>query len=363
MNIAGVYQWILRAYSGIPYRVFKSGYAFPAIHYYLEVTRRCNLRCRMCQYIDWLNHTSGALQQEGELSTDEWKRVIDQTGRFSLLTFTGGEPWVRQDFTELLGYACSKRLVHCISNCTLWTEETVERCIDLAPRRLPAKGLISLGVSLDAPGERHDAIRGLAGAFDKATRAVSLLTRRRRETGRRWPVVHVTSVIQEANLDVLPAMADVAAEIGADALNLTIENRFNDVEGVGVADPAAIKASDVPFPRLDPVPLDRALRDSIEAARKAGVALRLPRMPIEQVVRYYSGVCDLAGFQCREPWTTLYIGRKGNVFPCFIHQVGSVQSKPVREIWNGKEMRAFRQRCRKGLWPVCRGCCEMEFRG
>lgn len=362
MNLARLYQSILHAYASIPYFLSSTGRAFPALHYYLEVTRRCNLRCKMCQYIDWLRQTPGDVQKEDELSTEDWKRVIDQTGRFSLLTFTGGEPWVRPDFPELFAYACAKRLVHCISNGTLWTEETVRQCLDNAAASIPLRGLLSLGVSLDAPGARHDEIRGLEGAFEKATRMVSRLVQRRRSEGRRWPVVHVTSVIQDANLDVLPAMAGVARDIGADVLNLTIENRFNDVANVGLADPASISAADIPFPRVEPEVLRKALHDTIAAAAKAGVTLRLPRMPLEQVVRYYTGACDVSGFECREPWSTLYIGRKGEVYPCFICRVGSVREQSLRRLWNGPEMRAFRLRCREGLWPICRGCCEMEFR-
>ncbi len=158
MSLASLYQLALRAHSGIPYHVFRGGGAFPALHYYLEVTRRCNLRCQMCQYIKWLRTASGAEQKEGELSTEEWKQVIDQTGRFSLLTFTGGEPWVRSDFLELLEYACARRVTHCISNGVLLNEERAQQCIALAPKGIPHRGLVSLGISLDAPSavEYHD---------------------------------------------------------------------------------------------------------------------------------------------------------------------------------------------------------------
>ncbi len=360
--MAGLYRLALHMQSGIPYHVFKGGFAFPAWHYYLEVTRRCNLRCAMCQYIQWLKETPVALQKQGELTTEEWKSVIDQTGRFSLLTFTGGEPWLRQDFMELLEYACSRRVTHCISNCTLLTEEDAKLCVELAPKRVPAKGFVSLGVSLDAPRGRHDAIRGQTGAFDKAAHTITFLTRYRTERGRRWPMVHVTSVIQAANLDVLPEMPGLARDIGADVLNLTMEIRYHDMKGVGEVDPSAIKASDIKLPRLERAPLERALEATRQAADKAGITLRLPRMPVEHVIGYYTGGLELSQFRCRQPWTTLIVGYRGEVFPCFIQKVGDIRENRLKEIWNGPEMRTFRQRCRVGLWPLCQGCCEMEYR-
>jgi len=360
VEIAGLYRLAMHLHSGIPCRLFKGNYAFPAWHYYLEVTRRCNLRCSMCQYIQWLTETPGAEQQQGELTTAEWQRVIDQTGRFSLITFTGGEPWVRRDFMDLLEYACARRLTHCITNGTLLTEERAKRCVELAPKRVPTKGFVSLGISLDAPGDRHDAIRGQEGAFEKATQAVGFLTRHRTALGKRWPMVHVTSVIQADILDVLPDMPGVARDIGASVLNLTLEIRYHDFKGLGQVDPAAITTADFNLPRLDRAALEHALAATCDAAKKAGVAVRLPRMPVQDVIQYYTGGLTLDRFRCRAPWTTLFVGRRGGVFPCFLKEVGNVRDATLRALWNGPAMRSFRAQCRTGLWPVCQGCCEME---
>ena len=68
-----------------------------------ELTRNCNLNCVHCR----ARASCGPF--EGELTTDEWLNVIDQTGRYSFITFTGGEVFVRKDFMQMLEYACSKR--------------------------------------------------------------------------------------------------------------------------------------------------------------------------------------------------------------------------------------------------------------
>ena len=62
----------------------------------LQVTRGCNHRCVSC---------TCTMKDPNELSTDEWKRVINELPageRFECVNFTGGEPLLRKDFLELV---------------------------------------------------------------------------------------------------------------------------------------------------------------------------------------------------------------------------------------------------------------------
>ena len=45
IGITDGYQTALRMYSGLPYHFRDGRHSFAPFHYYLEVTRRCNLRC------------------------------------------------------------------------------------------------------------------------------------------------------------------------------------------------------------------------------------------------------------------------------------------------------------------------------
>src|SRR5215813_1041016 len=66
-----------------------------------ELTHRCPLHCPYC---------SNPLQLAGakdELTTDEWKRVINEAAALGALHtgFSGGEPLQRPDLTELVATA------------------------------------------------------------------------------------------------------------------------------------------------------------------------------------------------------------------------------------------------------------------
>lgn len=362
-SITRLYRTVTRLYTELPYRFSRSGRAFPAWHFFFEITRRCNLRCKMCQYIQWLQNTPAREQREGELTTGEWHNVIDQTGRFSLITFTGGEVYVRRDFEELFEHACAKRRVHFISNATMLTEARARRCVELAPRRLGGRGFNFAGVSLDGPREVHDVIRAQSGAFDKSVNGIKALSAFRRESGKTCPLIHVSTVIQRDNVDVLHEMPRLVAEIGGDVLNLLTEMRSHDIQELGHVDPATISRADIASPRIDRTQLARALVRTQEAARAAGIELRTPRMPFEDVLNHYDGGYDLGAFECRAVWNNCYVGSKGNVYPCFIMKVGNVREQSLGEIWNGSKMREFRRRRREGGFAACRGCCELEHAG
>ena len=134
---------------------------------------QCNQKCRFC-------YAAGQCKSASrELGTDEWKRVIDKLwdARVPMLTFTGGEPTMREDLPELVGYA--KRFV------TRLNTNGVRLTPELA-KRLRDAGLDSVQVTLyshdesihnDLVGCSHfsDTINGIKNAV-KAGLDVSVNT-------------------------------------------------------------------------------------------------------------------------------------------------------------------------------------------
>lgn len=122
-----------------------------------NVTRRCNLKCIHCY--------AHARDEEfkGELSTQEGKAVLDDLAEFGapVVLFSGGEPLVRPDLTELADYAVRKGMRAVIStNGTLITPRVAAE--------LKKIGLSYVGISLDGLDEVNDRFRGVNGAFKKA---------------------------------------------------------------------------------------------------------------------------------------------------------------------------------------------------
>ncbi len=362
IDVARMYEMAQRMYSAVPYKYFSNGYSFPAWHYYIEVTRRCNLRCKMCQYIDWLENVPIREQMEGELSTEEWLHVINQIPRFSLITFTGGEAFVRKDFMELLTTASKRARTHFVSNTTMLPADRAEAIVALAPKRLGGIGFNFAGTSIEGPGDRHDEIRQMRGAWDRSMKGIRLLRDFREAAKKPCPLIHVTTVIQKDNIDVLHLMPQMIADCGADVLNLVTETRMHDLPELGDVDPAIFNTEDLSWPKIDPKALTEALDRTEDAAKQAGIELRMPRMPREDIIAYYDGGVDLKNYECRNAWNTMILGRQGNAYPCWIKKVGNVREDSLKDLWNNATMREFRQTCQKKLFAMCPGCCFIDHK-
>ncbi|MHC4542460.1 MAG: radical SAM protein, partial [Planctomycetota bacterium] len=126
-----------------------------------NITRACNLKCVHC-YND-----SGACKADDELATDEAKGVLDDLVQFRVpsVLFSGGEPLMRPDLFELIGYAVKRGVRAVIStNGTLITTEMAKRVKD--------HGVSYVGISLDGIGPVNDKFRGVSGAFERAVAGI-----------------------------------------------------------------------------------------------------------------------------------------------------------------------------------------------
>jgi mycofactocin biosynthetic radical S-adenosylmethionine protein MftC len=129
-----------------------------------EITRQCNLRCRHCLSADVMGDC------ESELDFDQCCDFINELDRLEIfqVNFGGGEPFLREDFLEILDYCHAKGITTCVStNGTVLDESLV--------RKLKKMRSLYLQVSLDgATAETNDAIRG-RGTFDRIMHALKLL--------------------------------------------------------------------------------------------------------------------------------------------------------------------------------------------
>ena len=128
-----------------------------------EVTQACDLACKHCRA------AAQPLRHSQELTTEEGKRLIDQVAELQvpIFVFTGGDPVKRPDIYDLIRHAVS-RGVHAAltpSGTPLLTRDVIFR--------FQEAGLARLAVSVDgSTPEIHDAVRGVAGTYERTLEAV-----------------------------------------------------------------------------------------------------------------------------------------------------------------------------------------------
>ena len=140
-----------------------------------HVTERCNFRCAHC-YQE--NYAGAELSFEEELDVfgqfkDLLKRLGDEKGVpvWGHVTVTGGEPFIRDDFTDLLEVLAADR--DGITFAILTNGSFIDGPM---AARLKALGTRFVQVSIDGDREMNDALR-VPGAYDAAVAALQHLVR------------------------------------------------------------------------------------------------------------------------------------------------------------------------------------------
>lgn len=159
---------------------------------YLELTRACNLRCRMC-------YNAAGRPMPNEITTEQFKILLgemDEVGVFEA-RLTGGEPTQRPDFFEILDYAIAKDFYVSLATNGVWekdlTQEVCKRKIDDAI------------VSLEGPEEVNDYFR-VGGSFKKTIATIQAL----KETGIRK--VRINTVLSRINWQKVEPLFQICKE-------------------------------------------------------------------------------------------------------------------------------------------------------
>ena len=135
----------------------------------IDITARCNLRCRYCYFFD-----NPAVEYR-DLPTNEWLTFFDELGALGVMdvTLAGGEPFLREDLATLLeGLVRNRMRFSLLSNGAL-VDDRMAAFIARTGR------CDYVQVSVDGSCEAvHDACRG-QGSFAGAIRGVRTLQRHR----------------------------------------------------------------------------------------------------------------------------------------------------------------------------------------
>jgi radical SAM protein with 4Fe4S-binding SPASM domain len=142
-------------------------------HLDIELTERCNNACIHC-YINQPVNSKQAISRE--LTTDQWKGILEQAADLGVMTvrFTGGEPLLRDDFTEI--YLHARRLgmkVVLFTNARLITPKLADLFTHIPP-------LKKIEISVyGMHSESYDAVAMSPGAFDEFRAGVDHLLKRK----------------------------------------------------------------------------------------------------------------------------------------------------------------------------------------
>jgi len=288
-----------------------------------EITFQCNLRCAHCL------SDSGA-REVSELSFLECRKLIDQLTAMQVfqVNIGGGEPFIREDFLDLLDYSHEKGLVTCVSTNGLLMD-------DKLASRLSKLKMLYLQVSLDgSTAEINDQIRG-KGSYVKIMQAVEALARHR-------VPFSINTVLTMLNFHQLDTLRALAKEYGAD---LRV-SRFRP-SGRGKTSKQALGPS----------------KEQLESFAEWLAANDLVRTGDSFFCLTSENRRNKGLDMCGAAKMTCCISPVGDVFPCaFLQEVsfkaGNVRTDRFRDIWNNSPV--FKQ-LRSLNIETCKTCQRFEY--
>src|SRR5262245_16192081 len=158
----------------------------------LFINSTCNQTCEHCFY--WRN-----LNRPDDLTVEEIRALSNDLGAIENLNLSGGEPFLRKEFSEICRMFIRKNRVKQIYVPTNGSspDRTIRAIEDTL--REPGLRLFAVELSLDGMPEFHNAFRGMKDAFERAMATYDALVELRRRDSRLC--IHSISTAMATNLE------------------------------------------------------------------------------------------------------------------------------------------------------------------
>jgi MoaA/NifB/PqqE/SkfB family radical SAM enzyme len=306
---------------------------------FIEVTNRCNLLCQTCP------RTFFDREPLKSLTLQEFITIAEQFPQMQRALLHGiGEPLLNRELPEIIAYLKGRNVEVIInSNGTLLSSEWQEKLVN--------SRLDEYRCSIDgAKDETYARIRG-ANLLPKLKNGLEGLVRTKERLGSVTPRISIWCVATRENLEELPDLVRLAAQLGVPEVYLQRMVYFarSPDEQYGMArDEKAIFGKDSDYQ-------EKVIENCTLLSKELGIDFRASgaRDPLNSFAAARPE--DFAPWQaCLRPWTTAYVTANGNCLPCCISPfatndyesliLGNLLEHPFAEIWNAPLYQEFRTR-------------------
>lgn len=293
-----------------------------------ELTNACNLNCVMCG-------RNAADFKPTMFDMDVFRSFEPLMDTVEEVTLMGwGEPTIHPHFIEMLEIINkhSARKYFCSNGMNLGKIKNAifDYKVDV------------FAVSLDgATDETNSRIRR-GSKIEQITADLKEIVQIKRERGLKYPWINFVFCAMRSNINELPDLVRLAAEIGIEEVKVVYLTVFEeDLLNESLWGQETL--------------VRKIFEESIRVGEELGIVLKLP---------HYTGE-DIAGSQyhkdCFVAWRDFFLGSDGYVRPCMSTPVQFFQydmNKPFMEIWNATEYQSYRRNVnnQETMDMPCRRC-------
>ena len=318
---------------------------------YLEVTNRCNLKCRACILY------RGSWEPPRDVTVDELVRITHQLPTLERIALHGiGEPLLNNALPDMIRHLKNHSVFVVFNSNGILLDERWQN-------ELMEAGLDELRISLDAANARgYKAMRD-SDRFDQIVTNLRTFVKRMRRQQLSHPTLSLWYLGTRENIAALPDFVRLAADIGVPQVHLQRLVYFQDGDGYGLATSEKTLVAS-----------DSQIRQTVEQGQDLAKQLGIQFMASGLTTPLESVQTDAAQPNswkaCTRPTTLMYITANGNVLPCCISPfstadytsivLGNVFETSLKEIWLGEPYQSFRNAHQSANPPKsCRGCGDL----
>lgn len=288
------------------------------IAFSVEPTTSCNLRCPQCP-----SGLRSFTRETGSLELETYKTIIDQLHRTSgyITLYFQGEPYLNKNFNAIVNYAYQKKMYTATSsNAHYFNKENAESIIK--------SGLDRLIISIDGIDQETYSKYRIGGSIDKVIKGTQALVEAKKNLKRKTPHIIWQFIVFRHNEHQLEDIKKMAAEVDVDELSIKTAQIYEFETG------------------NDLIPIN----ENYSRYKKD-----------ENGYRFKNKLLN----HCWKLWSSCVFTWNGQVVPCCFdkdahYQLGSINSKGFKEIWQGDAYQRFRSQLIKGRKhiDICKNCSE-----
>jgi len=301
----------------------------------VALTYRCNLRCMFCYAGCSCTKGTGTEREMTGTEVRDVLRIIREEAKVPSISFTGGEPTLRDDLPELVRFARTNLglRVNLITNGTLVDTGMAERLNDA--------GLHSAQVSLESHDETvHDELTRVKGSYRRTVDGI----------GHLWEhgiIVHTNTTINRLNMDSVAAMPAFVRSLGLErfSMNMVIPSGSS----ITVSEKMNLRYSEIPY--LIERVQDAAEREGVEFMWYSPTPVCIFNPVQHRLGNKGCAACD----------GLLSVSPTGDVLPCssWPEPVGNLLTDDFPSVW--QSARATWLRKKQFAPPLCRDCAEFAL--
>lgn len=303
-----------------------------------DLTRRCNLRCRMCR--TW------EVPAGHELSPGELGALVRAMPRLCWLDLTGGEPTLRADFPQVLAaIGDAGRALHMLHFQTNgWLKARAVAAARVWRRIRPEVDLV-VTVSIDGLPAVHDRMRGRTGAY---ARAIETLRALRDISG---VDVHVGTTLTTDNVDTVEVLGE---QLARDVAGFDVQ-RWH----VNVAHASEhFFANTAGFASLRVDAADVVHRHRVRRGLPRDLVALMEQIYLVNLAAVQAGASS--GIRCQALRSTVFVSPEGDVYPCHLYDrpLGNVRVEAFADIWASAAVAQARRDVEALRCGGCFSACE-----